>query len=209
MAIVSSGQVKFVDLRTEWSQSGQVRLSDYYNGGGIVSDASVPSSGQIKISDFYGLSAGDLIAEIGTSGSPVYDGSTDTNTGSGFQNGDGVAIAGWKFGSDGILYKTGIGPLTQDTIATQYLIQPWCWNGTDNTPSQTYYIRATALTGDNASSGTYNTWLALSSDQTWYWQAAGGGDSISGAITFEISTLSDGSNIVATSYLGGNASVDP
>tara|TARA_B100001093_G_scaffold117878_2_gene110338 strand:+ start:186 stop:794 length:609 start_codon:yes stop_codon:yes gene_type:complete len=55
MAIVSTGQVAFSDIQTEFGGSNPISLSEYYSGG--LGPASVPSSGEIQVSDFYGTSS--------------------------------------------------------------------------------------------------------------------------------------------------------
>ena len=55
MPIVSSGQVAFSDIQTEFGGSNPISLSEYYSGG--LGPAAVPSSGEITISDFYGTSS--------------------------------------------------------------------------------------------------------------------------------------------------------
>lgn len=65
MALQSSGQIKYSELRTEYAGSGQIKSSDLYRGGSLVRNnasnnpstnlsANVPTSGVIKASDFYG-----------------------------------------------------------------------------------------------------------------------------------------------------------
>ena len=68
MALQSSGQIGAGDIRTEFNQSGEVSLSDYYRGGGLVNNnqTSVPVSGEISFADFYG------VEEAATLG-PIYD----------------------------------------------------------------------------------------------------------------------------------------
>jgi len=55
MPIVSSGQVAFSDIQTEFGGTNPIALSEYYSGG--LGPASVPSSGEIQVSDFHGTSA--------------------------------------------------------------------------------------------------------------------------------------------------------
>lgn len=53
MAVASSGQISLGDMRTEFGDSGQVKMSDYYGKG------SAPASGEVQMSDFYGASNAD------------------------------------------------------------------------------------------------------------------------------------------------------
>jgi hypothetical protein len=111
-------------------------------------------------------------------------------------------VMGWRFDSDGNVYKYesiynvgGNGLYLHDTTT---------WDNI--TPSTTYYIRATNFSGVNMStvdSDTLNTWLALTSDRDFRYR-----DSTQlityadrdGTMKIEISTTSNGSNIVATGY---------
>ena len=68
MALQSSGQIGAGDIRTEFNQSGEVSLSDYYRGGALVNntETSVPTSGEISFTDFYGVEEPVTIG-------PIYD----------------------------------------------------------------------------------------------------------------------------------------
>lgn len=55
MAIVSSGQVAFSDIQTEFGGTNPIALSEYY--AGALGPEAVPSAGEITISDFYGTSS--------------------------------------------------------------------------------------------------------------------------------------------------------
>ena len=58
MVLPLSGPLSIDDIRGEFGGAGNLPLSDYYRGGGLVPDtpanASIPTSGIIRISDFYG-----------------------------------------------------------------------------------------------------------------------------------------------------------
>lgn len=70
MPLQSSGQIGAGNIRTEFNQSGEVSLSDYYRNGGLVDadQSSVPLSGEISFTDFYGVDE----PASGTTG-PFYD----------------------------------------------------------------------------------------------------------------------------------------
>ena len=69
MSLVTSGQIKLSDIRTEFGGgSGEISLSDFYRGGSKVrakasnnnatnDAASVPTSGALDMSDFHGTAA--------------------------------------------------------------------------------------------------------------------------------------------------------
>jgi len=70
MPLPSSGPISFVDLKTEFSGSDPISLSQYYRGGALVPDiaanVAVPTSGPISLSNFYGATASvpaDLIPD--------------------------------------------------------------------------------------------------------------------------------------------------
>ena len=58
MALQGSGAISFNNLRTEYSNSGSIALSEMYKGGSFVANHSnnpnVPTSGTIAMSNFYG-----------------------------------------------------------------------------------------------------------------------------------------------------------
>ena len=58
MALQSSGAISFDNLRTEYSNTGSIALSEMYKGGSFVANHSnnpnVPTSGTISMSNFYG-----------------------------------------------------------------------------------------------------------------------------------------------------------
>lgn len=69
MALTGSGELKFSQMRDEFTGSGQVKFSDLYRGGSLVRAnagnnsstnlaANVPTSGEIQISDFYSQARG-------------------------------------------------------------------------------------------------------------------------------------------------------
>ena len=70
MALQSSGQIGAGNIRTEFNQTGEVSISDYYRNGGLVDadQTSVPLSGEISFTDFYGVDE----PSSGTTG-PFYD----------------------------------------------------------------------------------------------------------------------------------------
>ena len=70
MALQSSGQIGAGNIRTEFNQTGEVSISDYYRNGGLVDadQTSVPLSGEISFTDFYGIDE----PSSGTTG-PFYD----------------------------------------------------------------------------------------------------------------------------------------
>tara|TARA_B100001057_G_scaffold271412_1_gene271621 strand:+ start:13913 stop:14761 length:849 start_codon:yes stop_codon:yes gene_type:complete len=111
-------------------------------------------------------------------------------------------IMGWKFDADGNVYKYesiyNVGG--QGT----YLHDSTTWNNI--TPSQTYYIRVANHSGSSLSvsdSDTLNTWLALSSDREFRVRDSRNLTSYADmncVMKVEISSTSNGSNILATGY---------
>lgn len=114
------------------------------------------------------------------------------------------AVAGWKFKSDGTLFKTNV----SGTYNTQF--NPgteWC----NTSPGSTYYIRATITSGSLGNgSDSDNVWLALTIDRTFQCvdTTAGGAPAIFSA-KIDIATDSGGSNIIATGYYSGQAVQEP
>lgn len=117
--------------------------------------------------------------------------------------GNGDMVAGWRFGSDGNVYKYesfnnqgGQGYTLHDTTT---------WDNI--TPSTTYYIRASNFGGSfnlsTSDSSSINTWNALTSNNTFRYRDSRNVLTYAdedGVMKIEISTTSNGSNIVATGY---------
>lgn len=131
----------------------------------------------------------------GSAGSPNVD--TD------FAIAPADARAGWIFNSTGDCTKYS----GSSHSKPEWFGQPG--ETVHSTPDQTYYIRATTESGDLPDFGTMNTWLALSSGRTWYWEATGTFEVSIGTIKIEIASDSGGTNIVATGYYRGSASTEP
>lgn len=79
------------------------------------------------------------------------------------------------------------------------------WVSPLTTYSGSYWIRATKISGDNLTSGTLGSWLALTSSHEWQLTAyksvaLGGVDYKETLLKLEISTSGTGSPIVATGY---------
>jgi len=76
-----------------------------------------------------------------------------------------------------------------------------------------YYVRATLVAGANPDIGIMNSWLTLHNGTSygnafWTWQKAPPFGSRTGTVKLEISTESDGSNIIATGYYKMTATVE-
>lgn len=109
------------------------------------------------------------------------------------------ANAGFIFNSDGTIDTYNFSGLVQFAAGVQWI---------DQTPSGSYWIRATANAGNGADTGTYNTWLALTTNRSWLWTITGIGTT-GGSVKIEIATDAAGATIVATGYYGGSATVEP
>ena len=112
-------------------------------------------------------------------------------------------VAGWRFKSDGNVYKYE----SPNNVSGngEYVHSTTTWNNI--TPSQTYYIRVTNYSGganlDTGISDTLNTWLALNTTRSFLYKdtrAITSYADTNGIFKAEISSTSNGSNIVATGY---------
>lgn len=127
----------------------------------------------------------------GTAISPVSD--------SNFALDPATATAGWSFNKDGDATRVS---------GTAYNPTPDEWADPNTTDiGSSYWIRFTAESGDAVTIGTLNTWLALTTTRTFYWQVSGG--ILSGVVKVEIASDSGGSTIVATGYYSGQAESTP
>ena len=112
-------------------------------------------------------------------------------------------IMGWRFGSDGNVYKyESIYNMGGNGI---YLHSSSTWNNI--TPSQTYYIRVTNFGGtvnlSTSDSDTLNSWIALSSNRDFRVRDSRNLTTYADEnmiMKVEIASDSSGSNIVATGY---------
>ena len=113
--------------------------------------------------------------------------------------------AGWKFLTDGTMQRY----ITDGQSYSSWSPDPMEWAfparaGIGNR----YWIKATSNVADDPNSGnSVGTWHALTSDVEFVWQRSALGTK-SGSVKIEIATDSGGSNIVATGYYGGSATVD-
>lgn len=117
------------------------------------------------------------------------------------------AIFGMRFRSDGNIEKYTNGTAQGQTGYWTYSTSSW----NNITPSQTYYIRAQndnanmplPMTLNTSQSDSLNTWLALTSNRQFRYDVSGprsGVGTLYGCMKIEISSTSNGSNIVATGY---------
>lgn len=136
-----------------------------------------------------------------------------------------VPNPGGPFVADGVLFDAqkhlvAVGA-TQATASAQFLndgttnlldalSEPNWHSPTTASIGSSYWVRATLLTGDSPSTGTMNTWIALSTDPTWTLSTTGVATfrSKTSNVKLEFSTDSGGSVIVAIDTLHLEASVD-
>ena len=109
---------------------------------------------------------------------------------------NGLFVGGWRFKADGNVYT-----YTQSNGETLYSSTTW----NNISPSATNYVRFSNYSGSSIStsdSDTLSVWHALSSTRSCVWRATNASSSVndSGVAKVEISTTSNGSNIVATGY---------
>lgn len=190
MALPSSGALSLNDIQTEFGGTNPISLSEYYAGGANVpagttgTYGAVPSSGTISIRNFYGTSK------------VVYRLDPDTYIDSALSPTDaGVTI---NINSNGTVVVTS---LNLGTLASYNWITP-------TTGSTTYYVRASPTLG-TFSTGTPNTWLALTSNRSWSvtYTSNTPGNKMTSA-TFEIASDAAGTNIVVSAEIGLEAFVD-
>ena len=115
------------------------------------------------------------------------------------------AVAGWFFRSDGsvdyyafgtLLQWTGLGPNTE-------------WHDPNGAPASTYYIRATLVSGDapTAGSSAVGSILALTSNRQWIWTRSSLG-SYTGKLLIEIFSDAGGTDLLASGYYQGSATIE-
>ena len=136
---------------------------------------------------------GGIIHLSGTLVSPNYD--IDT-----FDGPFGAAVAGWAFTTTGIVAGIAGGQF-QDGIE---------WTEEQDSPTGDYWLYADLQTGSTPS-GTLDTWLKIagssSSTASFSWTRSGTNGTTAGTLRIRISDDSGGSNILATGYYRGEATV--
>lgn len=113
------------------------------------------------------------------------------------------AVAGWRFNSNGTLFRTNF----SGNYGVYNFLTEWC----NTTPSQTYYLRCTVQAGSlGGNSASANVWLALTSDRTFeVVDTTAGTSPVNVQMKIEIADDSGGSNIVATGYYQAIANQEP
>ena len=139
----------------------------------------------------------EAIGLSGTSGTPI----TFMDQGSGVQD----LVMGWVFDADGNIYKYE----SVYNVGGQgkYLYSSSQWNNI--TPSTAYYIKFSNHSGNTMSTSPSSDtsgvgiWMSLATDKKFYFRDSRDITSYAdedGTVKVEISTTSNGSNIVATGY---------
>ena len=111
----------------------------------------------------------------------------------------GPAYARWKFKPDGGVYRSD--PADEFAYLQFNALTEWC----NTTPSQTYYLRCTVMSG-TLSIGTANVWYALTSERVFsVFDNTPGVTPVQVNMKIEIASDSGGSNILATGYYQATA----
>lgn len=157
-------------------------------------------SGYVKVSgtwkEFF---SGETYTLSGTSGSPNIAANTETSPTN--------SLVSWIFNTDGTVDKDEGGTVTQFQAGTE-------WSDAQPTPGADMWLRATLDSGDTTTAGdTLGVWLKVagsgSANRTFTWEETTDGFANTiGTIQAELATDSGGTNIVATGYYRGTASVE-
>ncbi len=197
MALQSSGQIRMSELAAEFGDTGQYNLSSYYKGGALVAsteaNTNVPTSGQIKLSNFYGASAASTVSMPADFSQIVTNNFTPPP--------EQTTTVSVRFETDGDIFTLGTNYDTAPSIGDR---GDWL-SDVSGLPGDAgnYEIYATLIsegwnpdTGTTGSTtGTFNTWLALSTDRTWTASATAGGDAQwQAVIQFQIREIANTAN---------------
>jgi hypothetical protein len=149
MAIPSSGAISLTTVQTEFGGSNPISLSEYYAGGAYVpagtsgTYGAVPSSGAISLRNFYGTTA--VVISI----------TNQSITGS------GTSSAGaWYF----LLANGQVNGSTDFNGINPFFIENWV---TPTGQAANYEAFVTLVSG-SLNGGTTGSWVALSSNRSWY-----------------------------------------
>lgn len=172
MALPTSGPLTLADIQGEFGGINPIGLDEYYAGGGLVPPGTsgtygaVPTSGQISIKNFYGTTA------------VVVDFSDQYIIAADF----GYAQAGyWIAGATG--GGVTIGNAYQFTQAgPPTLLEQWC---TPTSQAGNYEVYA-AYTGSLPTGSAVNTWVATTTNPSWYVDVFGSGNSSICTLTLQV-----------------------
>lgn len=173
------------DIQTEFGGSNPISLSEYYAGGAYVpagtsgTYGAVPSSGTISIRNFYGTTK----ATVNFTDANVVDIVSQPLT----------ASAGYRVLNNGTV-ETAAG------TGNWGFYEQWV---TPTSAASNYEIYAGLISGV-LTSGTVNTWLALSTTRTWVVERNPVGNSAA-AIEFQVRPT--GGSVIDTWYVDLNAEV--
>lgn len=140
----------------------------------------------------------EVITLSGTSGTPNEASDSDNTS----------ADAAWEFLTDGTVDKIEGGSTTQFQTGVE-------WSDFQPTPGQDYWVRAQNDAGSNPTTGpALNTWHKVagsgSANRRWTWQRLDfedGPGTTTGTLQVDIATDASGTNIVATGYYRGSATI--
>lgn len=185
MTLQASPPITLADIKTEFGIAGTVGLTDLYRGGEHIPDTpanvGVPTSGSIDLLDFLGASNQSVALADETIAASVISPNN--------------AVAGYALNSNGSVQQT-INNSTSN-------IGTWLLGGA----ASGFEVRATAVSG-TVTSGTLNTWLSMSSTNSW--TRVNSTDGISTAmtvLTVEIRVASTG-QVLDSATITLEASVD-
>ncbi len=141
---------------------------------------------------------GEKVTLSGTSGSPNLANCTRAQS-------FGSATAAWSFQTDGTVDYT----LNCTTTQWQNNVE---WIDSQPSPQGDYWIRATVDAGSTPGGSAVGSWLKLTgsgaANRSWDWtKTLPGAGTVSGTLRIEIATDAAGSNIVATGYYRGVATL--
>jgi hypothetical protein len=156
MPLPSSGPLTLANIQTEFGGSNPISLSEYYAGGGLVpagtsgTYGAVPSSGTISIRNFYGTSN----TVISITDQTIYGFATSS-------------AGAWYF----LLANGQVQGSTDFNGINPFFIENWV---TPTSQAANYEALVTILTG-SLTGGTTGSWVALSSNRSWYVNQTGNG----------------------------------
>ena len=189
---IPTTNVSFSSLQTEFGGTNPISLSEYYRGGAYVptgtatsatDGTAISTSGPIRVGMFRGVS---MAGTLRPSGNAIWTISDERFS--------GTAIASIVFSANGTTNGQGSG-----------FFASW-YSPSNATIGAQYWIRATKTAGFTGfpQGSPLGTWISLNTTPSWSvtWGGTGGRGC---TLTFQISTNSAGTNIVAT-YTGNTLS---
>jgi hypothetical protein len=171
-----SSNIGLAAVQTEFGGANPISLSEYYRGGSLVPSGTAAGTSGSQIATSGAIRLGDFRAVAGFSIATATIGVFNTGSANAIRNGF------FQLNSDGTSTKTPGGAATS-------------WGSPTTTGiGSSYWVKATRVNQDLGTfySGTYDTWVQLTSGSQWGFHNTSSGAEAFGTLKLEIAASSGG-----------------